>query len=152
MSSSEIGLFNQLFNFSGEEHILPEILSGELIAGKVWPLDVKLLAGALNRQGIVCGELAGNIILVGKEQCHGTACWKLKISIAGRKGKTGNGEFSYQAEMALPVSEKIATPLKCTVKMKIKVVKALPEDNPLSAGMVMEREVVRDFSSEIIPQ
>lgn len=92
---------------------------------------------------------SGMASLKGKETFAKTECWKIEYAIAATDNK---GLFSDSiTEILLPVEKEKGGPLQIKSKQKRKIEKALPAENPITAGNTLYVDEETEFRAVVLP-
>jgi len=94
-------------------------------------------------------SFSGTASLKNKEKFSETECWRIEYTISASDAKGLASEAS--TEILLPVEKKKGGPLRIKSKQKRKIEKALPAENPITAGSILNIDESVEFHAEVVP-
>lgn len=94
-------------------------------------------------------SFSGSAVLKGRETFADTECWNIEYSISASDGKGLSSDAL--TRILLPVETGKGGPLKIKSKQKRKIEKALPAENPVTAGSILNVDESTEFNAEISP-
>lgn len=119
--------------------------------GDSWKPPYELLLSMLAKRGLKVAEsdFNGSVVLKGRESFKDVDCWAIEEKIESRN--VAGFEFRLSVSLLLPVDPAKGGAMKISRGGSEFINKALPGENPLSAGKTVEASVKDSMDAVVIP-